>query len=68
MYDHGHELKEGNVGGSGCTRQRGIKGTKWDNCNSIISKIYFFKNMSDEKLMKIDECESWTYLVFPEHQ
>ena len=33
---HGHELKGENVG----ARQRGIKGGKWDNYNSIINKIY----------------------------
>ena len=31
------------MGGRGCTGQRGIKGGKWDNCNSIINKIYFKK-------------------------
>ena len=40
---HGHERKGGNGGGSGCVGQRGIKGEKWDNCNSIINKIYFYK-------------------------
>ena len=34
---------EGDVGGSGCAGWRGIKGEKWDNCNSIINKIYFLK-------------------------
>ena len=38
---HGHELEEGYAGGRGCAGQRGIKGGKWDNCNSIINKIYF---------------------------
>ena len=38
---HGHELKGGNEGGSGCAGRRGIKGGKWDNCNGIINKIYF---------------------------
>ena len=37
---HGHELRWGNVGGRWGTGQRGIKGKKWDNCNSIINKIY----------------------------
>ena len=37
---HGHELKGKNAGGRGCARRRGIKGGKWDNCNSIINKIY----------------------------
>ena len=36
----GHELNGGNTGGRGCARQRGIKGGTWDNCNSIINKIY----------------------------
>ena len=36
---HGHELKGGNVAGRGCAGWRGIKGEKWDNCNSIINKI-----------------------------
>ena len=39
---HGHELRWGNNGGRGDTGWRGIKGReKWDNCNSIINKIYF---------------------------
>ena len=37
---HGHELKEGNAGGRGCPGQRRRKGGKWDNCNSIINKMY----------------------------
>ena len=46
---HGHELRWGNPGGSAGARQKGIKGRKkWDNCNSIINKIYFLKN-SDTK-------------------
>ena len=39
---HGHELKWGMLeGGSRCTEERD-KGErkKWDNCNSIINKIY----------------------------
>ena len=28
----------GNVGGRGCAGWRGVKGGKWDNCNSIINK------------------------------
>ena len=31
---------EGNAGGRGSAGQRGIKGGKWNNCNSIINKIY----------------------------
>ena len=40
---HRHKLMGGgasNAGGRMCGGQRGIKGRKWDNCNSIINKIY----------------------------
>ena len=37
---HGRELKGRNVVGRRCAGWRGIKGGKWDNCNSIINKIY----------------------------
>ena len=39
---HGHELRGGgDTGGAVGAVQRGIKGRKkWDNCNSIINKIY----------------------------
>ena len=42
---HGHELKwgGGTVGQRGCAGRRGVKGGKWDNCNSIINKIYLKK-------------------------
>ena len=40
---HGHELKRGNVGRRGCSGWRGKSGGKWDNCNSIINKIYLKK-------------------------
>ena len=42
---HGHELRVGgNAGGRGDTGQKRIKGRKkWDNCNSIINKLYFKK-------------------------
>ena len=34
-------LRQGNAGGRQGTGQEGIKGRKiWDNCNSIINKIY----------------------------
>ena len=36
---HGHELQEGGtVGGRGWAGGSGVKGGKWDNCNSIINK------------------------------
>ena len=37
---HEHKLEGGNAGGRGCAGSGGIKGGKWDNCNSIINKIY----------------------------
>ena len=39
---HGHEVRWGNDGGKVGAGQRGIKGGKWDNCNSIVNKIYIF--------------------------
>ena len=45
---HGHELKVGNVGGRGFL---GMKGGKWDNCNSIINKIYLKnKDFQDQEV------------------
>ena len=40
---HGHEQKVGECGWEGVHRAEGNKGGKWDNCNSIINKIYFKK-------------------------
>ena len=41
---HGHELRGGDAGRLEC-REEGDKGVeKWDNCNSIINKIYFKKS------------------------
>ena len=38
---HGDALRWGNAGGRGGAGRRGIKWRKkWDNCNSIINKIY----------------------------
>ena len=38
---HRHELRWENASGRSVTGQRGIKERKkWDNCNSIINKIY----------------------------
>ena len=40
---HGHELRWENDGRREGTGQREVKGRKkWNNCNSIINKIYFF--------------------------
>ena len=35
--------EEGNAGGKGGAGWRGVKEGKWDNCNSIINKIYLKK-------------------------
>ena len=44
---HGHELRWRNDGGKGSAGQREIKGRKkWDNCNSIINKIYLKKEFN----------------------
>ena len=41
---HGHELRQENAGAGHSAGQSGIKGRKkWDNCNSIINKIYLKK-------------------------
>ena len=40
---HGHELKRGDCGWEGVCRVEGNKRGKWDNCNSIINKIYLRK-------------------------
>ena len=45
---HGHELKGRNVGGRVCAGRKGVKGVKWDNCNSIINKIYFLEKLANE--------------------
>ena len=37
---HGYELRVGLLEGMGGTRWSGAKGENWDNCNSIINKIY----------------------------
>ena len=42
---HGHELSRGNAGGRGC-RAEGNKGGEYDNCNSIINKIYILKRIT----------------------
>ena len=44
-------LRWGNAGGRGCAGKRVIKRGKWENCNSIINKIYFLKRESLEPTM-----------------
>ena len=43
MYDPWTWTEVGSAGGKGGAEQKGIKGEKWGNCNSIINKIYFQK-------------------------
>ena len=42
---HRHELRGQGLWVRECAGQRGIKGRKWENCNSIINKIYIFKKV-----------------------
>ena len=49
---HGHELKGDNEGGRECAGWRGVKGRKWDNCNSIINKIYLIFKKEINKILK----------------
>ena len=40
---HGHELRGGMLVGGGCRAEWNKGEKKWDNCNSIINKIYLKK-------------------------
>ena len=40
---HEHELRRGRLLERMGTGWRGARGKNWDNCNSIINKIYFYK-------------------------
>ena len=46
MYDPWTWTKEGGAGGRGVQGGQS-KGGEWDNCNSIINKIYFLKMRKD---------------------
>ena len=50
MYDPWTWPKGGNAGGRGWAGWRGIKGGKWDNCYSIINKIYLKEKDKDSWL------------------
>ena len=50
---HGHELLGGNVGGRGWAGWSGVRGWKWDNCNSIINKYIFKKYLYLERRKNI---------------
>ena len=54
---HGRQLRWGNAGGRRVAEQREIKGRrKWDNCNSIINKIYLKKRERDGGLCFLCTC------------
>ena len=47
---HGCELRGWNAGGRGSAGQKGIKERKeWDNCKSIINKMYLKKSKIEHK-------------------
>ena len=48
MNSGGGEGRREDAGGMGGARQSGINGGNWDNCNSVINKIYFL----NKKLMR----------------
>ena len=51
---HGHELRAGGIAGRKMgTRWRGAEGENWDNCNSIINKIYLKVKMKFKLKTKI---------------
>ena len=58
MYDPWTWTIGGNVGGGGrgCAGWSGVKGGKWDNCNSIINKIYFLKRNIQKSKWGNDGC------------
>ena len=63
----GHSLRWVNADGRGGIGQRGIqRRKKWDNCDSVISKIYFYKMKNtleewisnlEDKLVEIKQSE-----------
>ena len=54
------ERGEENAGGMGGTRKRRNKGEKkWDNCNSMINKIYFKKQKIGKQQIKLNVTKSW---------
>ena len=56
---HGHELRWGKCQWEEGTGWKGLKGRKnWDNCNSIINKIYFKKRIHSTLV----SAYSWYYV------
>ena len=61
---HGYELRWWNAGESDGAGWRGIKGRKkWDNCNSIINKIYFKNKEKSHSFFLVFVHEMWTPLT-----
>ena len=56
---HGHELKGGLLEGMQDTRWRGKRGKYWDNCNSIINKIYFKQSIHQLDLHPTSQLRPW---------
>ena len=50
---HGHELRGGSLEGKGEPGRGEERGKNWDNCNSIINKVYF-KNGTNKDVTIID--------------
>ena len=50
---HGHELQGGNVGGRAWAGWSGVRGGKWDNCNSIINKYIKKDDRNQEHAISI---------------
>ena len=47
---HGYELRRGTLVAGGCTVEGNKGEKKWDNCNSIINKIYLKKNYQEKNV------------------
>ena len=46
----------------GVARWRGIKGKKWENCNSIIKRIYFLKRIQERTNDREVQLEAHVYI------
>ena len=58
---HGLELKWENASGRGGAGWSGIKGGKWDNCNSIINKTYLKKEKSKKLEVFLFSCKGESF-------
>ena len=60
----GHELRGETAGGKAYTRQREQRENKWDNCNSIINKIYLKKKTKTLLLSFIKKMQAIIIIYF----